>query len=66
MADTDVPYAHALKLVSHLPQDNVTLTLIKDGDHRLSREQDLVLLERAVLDLLALQIKTTVHPLHGQ
>ncbi len=49
MADTDVPYTHALKLVSHLPQDNVTLTLIKDGDHRLSREQDLVLLERAVL-----------------
>ena len=49
MEDTDLPYAHALKLVSHLPQDNVTLTLIKDGDHRLSREQDLVLLERAVL-----------------
>ena len=49
MADTDVPYAHALKLVSHLSQDNVNLTLIKDGDHRLSREQDLVLLERAVL-----------------
>jgi pimeloyl-ACP methyl ester carboxylesterase len=53
MADPDVPYAHALKLISHLPQDNVTLTLIKDGDHRLSREQDLILLERAVVDLLA-------------
>jgi pimeloyl-ACP methyl ester carboxylesterase len=49
MADLDVPYAHALKLISHLPQDNVTLTLIKDGDHRLSREQDLILLEHAVL-----------------
>ena len=49
MDDRDVPFAHALKLVSHLPQDNVTLTLIKDGDHRLSREQDLVLLERAVV-----------------
>ena len=60
MADADVPYAHALKLMSHLPQDNVTLTLIKDGDHRLSREQDLVLLERAVLDLLALQIQNKV------
>jgi pimeloyl-ACP methyl ester carboxylesterase len=55
MADPDVPYAHALKLMSHLPQDNVTLTLIKDGDHRLSREQDLILLERAVLDLLGAQ-----------
>jgi pimeloyl-ACP methyl ester carboxylesterase len=49
MADAEVPFAHALKLMSHLPQDNVTLTLIKDGDHRLSREQDLILLERAVL-----------------
>ncbi|MGL4404527.1 MAG: alpha/beta hydrolase [Notoacmeibacter sp.] len=54
MADTDVPYSHALKLVSHLPQDNVTLTLIKDGDHRLSREQDLVLLESAVLNHLVI------------
>jgi pimeloyl-ACP methyl ester carboxylesterase len=52
MADADVPYSHALKIISHLPQDNVTLTLIKDGDHRLSREQDLILLERAVLDHL--------------
>ncbi|NJR14129.1 MAG: alpha/beta fold hydrolase [Phyllobacteriaceae bacterium] len=49
MADPDVPYAHALRLVSHLPTEDVTLTLIKDGDHRLSREQDLLLLEKAVL-----------------
>ena len=53
MADPDVPYAHALKLMSHLPQDNVTLTLIKDGDHRLSREHDLALLEKAVMGLIA-------------
>jgi pimeloyl-ACP methyl ester carboxylesterase len=52
MADSDVPFAHALKLVSHLPHDHVTLTLIKDGDHRLSRKQDLALLERAVIDLI--------------
>jgi pimeloyl-ACP methyl ester carboxylesterase len=52
MADREVPYSHALKLMSHLAQDNVTLTLIKDGDHRLSREQDLILLERAVLSQL--------------
>ncbi|MCU0831504.1 MAG: alpha/beta hydrolase [Rhizobiaceae bacterium] len=48
MADTDVPHTHALKLVSHLPLENVTLTLIKDGDHRLSREQDLALLETSL------------------
>ncbi len=39
--DVDVPYAHALKLVSCLAQDDVVLTLIKDGDHRLSRPEDL-------------------------
>lgn len=48
MADTDVPYQHALKLMAHLSKDKVTLTLIKDGDHRLSREHDLVLLVAAV------------------
>jgi pimeloyl-ACP methyl ester carboxylesterase len=52
MADPDVPHTHALKLVSHLPLENVTLTLIKDGDHRLSREQDLALLERTVSRML--------------
>lgn len=48
MEDPDVPYNHALKLVEHLPVDNVTLTLIRDGDHRLSRQQDLDLLTRSV------------------
>ncbi|RUT30353.1 alpha/beta hydrolase [Arsenicitalea aurantiaca] len=47
--DTDVPPAHALKLVSHLLTDPVTLTLIPDGDHRLSRPEDLHRLEQAVL-----------------
>ncbi|WP_420407461.1 alpha/beta hydrolase [Hoeflea sp.] len=41
MADPDVPWQHALKLVEHLPSDNVTLTLIRDGDHRLSRDEDI-------------------------
>jgi len=46
--DPDVPQEHALKLVAHLLHDPVTLTLVPDGDHRLSREQDLKLLENAV------------------
>ena len=46
--DPDVPHEHALKLVAHILTDPVTLTLIPDGDHRLSREQDLRLLETAV------------------
>jgi pimeloyl-ACP methyl ester carboxylesterase len=44
MADPDVPYTHAQKLMEFLPKDDATLTLIKDGDHRLSRPQDLELL----------------------
>jgi hypothetical protein len=37
-----------LKLVSLLPADDVTLSLIPDGDHRLSRPRDLDMLVRAV------------------
>lgn len=46
MADPDVPYTHALRLVEHLPADDVVLTLVRDGDHRLSRPQDIDLLLR--------------------
>ena len=41
MEDPDVPWTHAMRLVEHLPGDNVSLTLIKDGDHRLSGPEDL-------------------------
>ncbi len=41
MEDADVPFSHSLKLVEHLPADDVVLTLVRDGDHRLSRPQDL-------------------------
>ena len=53
MADPDVPYAHALKLVEHLPADDVTLSLIRDGDHRLSRPQDLDMMIAALDGLVA-------------
>ncbi|TIQ00755.1 MAG: alpha/beta hydrolase, partial [Mesorhizobium sp.] len=33
LADADVPPSHALKLVGLLPADDVTLSLIPDGDH---------------------------------
>jgi pimeloyl-ACP methyl ester carboxylesterase len=52
MRDPDVPYQHALKLVDHLPADDVTLSLIRDGDHRLSRPQDLDMLVRTVEGLV--------------
>jgi pimeloyl-ACP methyl ester carboxylesterase len=41
MADTDVPWQTSLRLAERLTSTDVTVTLIKDGDHRLSREQDL-------------------------
>jgi pimeloyl-ACP methyl ester carboxylesterase len=54
MRDPDVPYGHALKLVSLLPADDVTLTLIPDGDHRLSRPQDIQMILQAVESIIPL------------
>jgi len=48
MRDPDVPWQHALTLVEHLPHDQVSLTLINDGDHRLSRAEDIERLIRTV------------------
>ncbi|ADZ68631.1 alpha/beta hydrolase [Polymorphum gilvum] len=47
-ADPDVPWSHARRLVEALPDDDVTFTLVPDGDHRLSRSQDIALLLKAV------------------
>ncbi|HEX2553088.1 MAG TPA: alpha/beta hydrolase [Microvirga sp.] len=46
--DPDVPCSHALELVEHLPGDDVALTLVRDGDHRLARPEDLERLFRAI------------------
>lgn len=51
MADPDVPYQVSLQLAERLETDDVRVTLVKDGDHRLSREQDLALLGQAVDEL---------------
>ena len=48
MEDEDVPFSHALKLTTFLPSQNVTLTLVKDGDHRMSRPQDIDMILRAI------------------
>lgn len=50
--DPDVPAAHAVRLTTHLLHDPVTLTMIPDGDHRLSRPEDLDRLRRAILGLI--------------
>ena len=46
--DPDVPWQHAKALVARFACDDVVLTLIKDGDHRLSRPEDIERLIRAV------------------
>jgi pimeloyl-ACP methyl ester carboxylesterase len=50
--DTDVPWKLSLKLAEALQANNVRVTLIKDGDHRLSREDDVALLIDAVAELV--------------
>jgi pimeloyl-ACP methyl ester carboxylesterase len=49
--DPDVPWQHAVELVSRLASDDVVLTLVKDGDHRLSRTEDIERLIAAVAEL---------------
>jgi pimeloyl-ACP methyl ester carboxylesterase len=48
--DPDVPWRHAVELVSRFARDDVVLTLIKDGDHRLSRPEDIERLIAAVAE----------------
>lgn len=51
MDDPDVPYTHALRVVERLPKAGTLLTLIADGDHRLSRPQDIARLLAVVADM---------------
>jgi pimeloyl-ACP methyl ester carboxylesterase len=46
--DPDVPWRHAQELLARFARDDVVLTLIKDGDHRLSRPEDIERLIAAV------------------
>jgi alpha-beta hydrolase superfamily lysophospholipase len=53
LADPEVPWRHSTALVSRFASDDVVLTLIKDGDHRLSRPEDIDKLIAAVEGLIA-------------
>ncbi len=48
--DPDVPWKHAFALLHRLPADDVVLTMIQDGDHRLSRPQDIARILAAVAE----------------
>ena len=49
--DPDVPWQHAFALAQRLPSEDVVLTMIQDGDHRLSRPQDIARIMAAVAEI---------------
>jgi pimeloyl-ACP methyl ester carboxylesterase len=49
--DPDVPWQHAFALAHRLPAEDVVLTMIQDGDHRLSRPQDIARIVAAVAEM---------------
>ena len=51
MADRDVPYQRAIHLAELIRSADMQLTLVKDGDHRLSRDADIARMIRAVEDI---------------
>lgn len=55
MKDPDVPWQNSMQLMEILNTEDIVLSLIKDGDHRLSRDQDI---ERLKRELIALRDNT--------
>ncbi|MCE9650131.1 MAG: alpha/beta hydrolase [Parvibaculum sp.] len=53
MADADVPWSHAMRLVEKLTSRDVEIHLSKAGDHRLSTPEDIARLTETVARLLA-------------
>ncbi len=51
MADPDVPYRHSFEILDRITGGDVRLILVKDGDHRLSRDQDLALLAQTIAEV---------------
>ena len=52
LEDTSVPWKTALKIQNMVRSKDVEVTLIKNGDHRLSREEDLEKLKRTVMEII--------------
>ena len=64
MRDEDVPWRTALRIAERAESEDVVVELIKDGDHRLSRDQDLARLCTAV-DYIAGAAAASNHGEHG-
>lgn len=50
--DTEVPWQHCLRITENIDHNDVRTILVKDGDHRLSRDQDLDLLWQTIAEFL--------------
>lgn len=50
--DTDVPWQHSLLLAEKLSATDVEVQLVKSGDHRLSRPEDLLRMKNVLIELL--------------
>lgn len=51
MQDADVPWQHAERLIDTITSKDLVFTLIKDGDHRLSRDQDIARLKATCAEI---------------
>ncbi len=64
--DRDVPWQHGHKTFNAIRSPDAQFILIKDGDHRLSRDEDILAIERAAenlaTDYLASVAKSAVSP----
>ena len=58
LLDPDVPWEHTLDLVAHLTGDHVQVSAVPDGEHRLSRPEDLDLMIRALEGLAGVSYAT--------
>jgi pimeloyl-ACP methyl ester carboxylesterase len=52
MRDAEVPWGTSLRLAERLASSDVTLTLVKEGDHRLSGDADLARMCRTLAELI--------------
>lgn len=57
MQDPDVPWGHALKVAQAISSADLTVTLIKQGDHRLSSPADIARLSDTVSEIMSLTMR---------
>ena len=52
MQDDAVPWEHSLRIADAMESEDVEIALVKDGEHRLSRDADLARLMSAVANVV--------------